>query len=1262
MRTNARTRKIHLAAWTLVVPCLIIGVTSGASAFPQDGLGTAASEVRARYGTLPLMFEANQGQTDSNVLFLARGPGYNLFLTADRAVLALQDFQASGRLGSGKAASHGKQPGTDDAVLAMKLVGANSKATIAGVDELPGKSNYFIGSDPSNWRSDVPNFGKVKYENAYPGIDLVYYGRQGQLEYDFVVSPGADPGSIRLALDGAGSGEGKPELQLASDGDLIVKCGEGAMRFHKPVVYQTAHNGQRTFVEGRYRLAGHQVSLEVSKYDRRRPLVIDPVLTYSTFLGGTGPDIAYGIAADDAGDAYVAGITGSLNFPVKSALQTTENGQSNAFVAKINPSGTGLVYSTYVGGSGADSASAIALDSLGNVYITGSTSSQNFPVTAKVFQSTLAGTINAFVAKLSASGSALTYATYLGGSATDDGQGIAVGVSGNVYITGSTTSPNFPTLNALQTGNAQCSVVDMVETCSADAFVAELNPTASALVYSTYLGGSSTDSGQAIAVNAQGEAVVAGYTYSSDFPTQNPLQPTSGGGVDAFVTALDASGLTLAFSTYLGGTGQDQAFGLALDAAQNIYITGQTQSSDFPTTPGAFQGAGAYGGAGDAFLTKLSGTGNALLSSTFIGGSALDQGNGVAVDSAGNVVVVGVTQSTDFPTSDALQNVLGLSGAGNCATSANPTNVCSDAFIARLNASGQISYSTYLGGTGEDFAQAVAMDSTGTPYVAGSTASSNFPIIGGALQSAYAGGSNGNAFIAKIESSDGPGAALTPQELNFGNEALNVASTAQTVTLTNEGSLPLEITSIEASGNYAASSTCGATLSAGGGSCTISITFTPTTAGSSTEQITINDNAANSPQLVAVTGNGVNGGSGTLTLSPKSLVFPVQAVGTTSPPQVVQVINASQTAITLTGITIGGDFAETNNCGVQPNVLNAAAVLNAGASCSVTVTFAPTASGSRTSTLTITENASSGSQAVTVTGTGGGLFVLSANARSNNIVIGTKSTTFTITASAAASFTSTIALSCSSGATCSFNPATITAGQSTIMTVSGLSAGTANPFNLTVTGTAGANTSTLELSIFLQDFMVTATPLLTNVNAGQTTTYSVTVTGINGFNGIVLLSVSSILPSETDAYWSPTSAITVTPSSTGTATLSLTTTTQQTTARGWPRRRPPGGGDFLQRGIGILAAGLIVLLTAVLAANRRRYGFPIRTRYLAGVLAILILTMGTISCENYGYNVIGTPNIVGTPTGTYVITIEGTLGTNSTVIHTYSVNLSVAPG
>jgi hypothetical protein len=1219
------------------------GIVTAASAplspLSSGSEGSVPKAPGALYGSLPLTFEPNEGQTDPRVRFLAHGQGYSLFLTSDEMVLALRaGLDASQSQGHEGAARGGT-------VLGMKLLGVR-QGRVEGMEELAGKSNYFIGNDPKKWRTDVPNYAQVKYSGVYPGVDLVYYGRHGQLEYDFVVKPEGSPGEVRFRV------EGGDRVRVNEAGELVIQTGAGEVELRRPEAYQGEGGGRRRVAVSYVRRGDGEIGLKVGAYRRDRALTIDPVLVYSTYLGGSGGDIAYGIRVDSSDNAYVTGITGSVNFPVKSADQPSLAGESNAFVSKLNASGSGLIYSTYIGGTGSDAAAGIAIDASGNAYIVGNTSSVDFPVTPGAFQPTYGGATDAFVTKLNALGSSLTYSSYLGGSAADFGQGIAVDSSGNAFVTGSTESFDLPTLNPLQPGNDGCTTIDMVETCSSDAFVAEVNTGGSALVYSTYLGGSGTDSGQAIAVDGAGDAYITGYTGSSDFPTQNALQSQSGGGNDAFVTEFNPSGSQLVFSTYLGGNGNDQAFGLVLDTSGNIYVTGGTQSTNFPTTPNVFQTA--YGGNGDAFLTKMGMGGTLLVYSTFIGGSGLDQGNGVAVDSLGNAVVVGSTQSSDFPSVDPSQRVLGISGAGSCGSAAGTAEVCSDAFVTRLNPSGMPEYSTYLGGTEADFAQAVAVDSTGAPYVAGSTASSNFPAIVGALQGAYAGvGSSGNAFVAKVDASDLPGIALSPQALNFGNQTLGVASTAQSITLINAGSAPLQITSIAGTPEYAVSNNCGTTVPAGSGSCTINVTFTPTTAGANTNELIITDNAAGSPHYVAVTGSGVTGGAGTLTPTPKSVVFPIQALNTTSPAQVVQLVNASLAAITISDITVTGDFAETNNCGTEP------AVLNAGASCSVSVTFTPTASGSRTGSLSITDNAAGSPQGVGLSGAGGGVFTVSANSRSSSILVGTDSTTFTISASAASSFTSSITFGCSSGVTCSFNPTSIMAGQSTVMSVTGLSATTSNPLNLTVTGTSGSNTATVTLAIFLQDFTVAATPNLNDIDAGQNATYIATVTPVNGFNAVVLFSCSSTLPASS-CTWSPSSGLVLNGLSPNSATLTVTTTSQQST-HGWPRRLPPGGPG--SRGLWVVAAGLIAMCGALLASVKRRpHALLRRARFMLVVAGIVLLAAGALSCQTYGYNVIAPPIQVGTPTGTYTITISGTLGSNSNVVRSTTVNLTVGPG
>jgi hypothetical protein len=622
---------------------------------------------------------------------------------------------------------------TTGGVLRMKLLHANPAAKVTGTDELPGTSSYFIGNDPKKWRSNVPTYAKVKYEGIYSGIDLVYYGNQRQLEYDFVVAPGADPSRIRFKFRGAGT------LRIDDRGDLLLEAEGDEIRLQKPQVYQET-SGTRKAVEGHYRMAGaNTISFRVADYDRSRPLIIDPVLVYSTYLGGTSTDIGIGIAVDSSGNAYLTGETTSTNFPTVNALQSSCGGGcangSNAFVAKINASGSALIYSTYLGGSVGDQGVGVAVDSSDNAYVTGYTQSSDFPTVNALQSSIGSGRVaDAFVAKINASGSALIYSTYLGGSGSDVGSAIAVDSSGNAYVTGATYSSNFPTVNALQSMNGG-------NGGEGNAFVAKINASGSALIYSTYLGGSGNgggntagDLGTGIAVDSSGNAYVIGFASSSNFPTVNALQSIYGGGTyDAFVAKINASGSALIYSTYLGGSQSDGGDGIVVDSSDNAYVTGFTQSTDFPTV-NPIQ-ANLRGG-GNAFIAKINASGSALIYSTYLGGSGgNDVGVGIAVDSSGNGYVTGGTNSTDFPTVNPIQT--SISGV-------------SDAFVAKINASGSaLVYSTYLGGSGSDNGSGIAVDSAGNAYITGTTTSTNFPTMN-PLQPANAGGED--AFVVKIAS------------------------------------------------------------------------------------------------------------------------------------------------------------------------------------------------------------------------------------------------------------------------------------------------------------------------------------------------------------------------------------------------------------------------------------------------------------------------------------------------------------------------------
>jgi hypothetical protein len=674
-----------------------------------------------------MSFEENFGQTADEVKFLARGGGYTLFLTGTEAVFVLarrSDAQTEDRqrerLISGDVAASASEvePSEPPAVLRMKLEGANPQPTVSGLNELEGKVNYFIGNDPEKWHTEIPTFGRVRYEEVYQGVGMVYYGNQRQLEYDFVVAPGADYKQIALKFEGADG----VELDSGT-GDLLLRVGDEVIRQHRPVVYQEV-NGERRELESGYALKGAgRVEFAVGQYDASKPLVIDPVLAYSTYLGGSGLDQGNGIAVDSAGNAYVTGQTISTNFPTAKAVQGTYAGLSEAFVTKLNANGSALLYSTYLGGTEDDLGRDIEVDSAGNAYVTGDTLSSNFP-TANAVQGTYTGSQDLFVTKLNATGSALLYSTYLGGSASDQVNGIAVDSAGNACVTGFTPSTNFPTANAVQGTYAGG---------DGDAFVTKLNATGSAVLYSTYLGGSDSDGGGDIAVDSAGNVHVAGGTSSINFPTANAVQGTyAGGGGDAFVTKLNANGSALLYSTYLGGSDGDQGLGIAVDSAGNAYVTGVTASTDFPTA-NAVQGT--YAGGADAFVTKLNANGSAKLYSTYLGGSTFDAANGIAVDSAGNAYITGVINSTDFPTADAVQ---GTYGGGT-----------RDAFVTKLSAIGSaLLYSTYLGGSEIDRGFGIAVDSAGNAYVTGTTFSTNFPVSPDSFQPAA--GSSQDSFISKL--------------------------------------------------------------------------------------------------------------------------------------------------------------------------------------------------------------------------------------------------------------------------------------------------------------------------------------------------------------------------------------------------------------------------------------------------------------------------------------------------------------------------------
>ena len=631
-----------------------------------------------RYGSLPLAFEPNQGQSDSRVRFLSRGDGYTVFLTESGAVLTVDD-------GTGTA-------------IRTSLIGAGP-AHIYGADPLSGRSNYIIGNDPRRWHTGVPQFGKVRYEGIYAGIDLLFYGNQRQLEYDFIVSPHHQPSAIRLAIDGAQS------VRLDSNGDLVLGTRSQPIRMQRPIAYQEIE-GTRRFVAVRYRLmGGHTVGFDVAPYDTRAALVIDPlVLVHSSYLGGFGWDEPNDMALDAAGNIYVTGLTEGLEFPITPGGQLSTSVSSvNAFVTKIDPSGSSIIYSTIFGGGGFENPHAIAIDASGAAVVAGGTTSADFPSVGGG-QTELLGPEDAFLVKLSPSGTAVVYATLLGGSAADEFTDLSITSSGEVYAVWTTLSVDFPVRNAVQPSFAGGTF---------DMFAVKLNADASQVMYATYLGGSGDESGPSLAVDSEGSALIVGATRSTDFPTANALQPTFRGGSggfypDAFITKLSSDGSSFVYSTYLGGLTWDGANDVAVDASGNAYVVGSTDSGDFPRVGGIPRTN--YYAYPDAFVAKINSTGSALLLSTTLGGSYSDGAGRVGLDATGNVWIAGSTSSEDFPVRSPFQAAF----AGGW----------DDGFVAKLNPQGSsLLSSTYFGGSAHDYISAIAIDATGSVLVAGVTSS-----------------------------------------------------------------------------------------------------------------------------------------------------------------------------------------------------------------------------------------------------------------------------------------------------------------------------------------------------------------------------------------------------------------------------------------------------------------------------------------------------------------------------------------------------------
>jgi hypothetical protein len=681
-----------------------------------DAIWPARAAPLGVIGRAPLPFVPNVGQSDPEVRFQVHTMGGTAFFTPGGMVLSLPNPGGSPTNEGGKP-DRSADPTSPSTIVRIRFEDARSAPVIEGLGRLPGIVNYFVGDDPTRWHAHLPTYEAVVYRELYAGIDLRYDGKSGGLKGTYLVEPGADPGAIQLAYGGV------DRVAVDEQGDLVLFAPYGEIRQEAPRIYQEKE-GVLEPVAGGYALQGSNlVGFEIGDYDSTRPLLIDPNLVYSTYLGGSNSDSGSSIAVDSAYNVYVTGGTASTDFPTENPAQGALAGAGDVFVTKLNRHGTEILYSTFLGGNESDQSNEVVVDKAGNAYVVGTTESSNFPKMG-AFDSSFVGPDEAFVVKLAPRGSQLVYATFLGGSDSDKGQGIAVDDEGYAYVTGNTQSEDFPTMNPYQGALAN-------ELGYAEAFVAKFNVNGSALVYSTYLGGDRGANGYDVAVDDLGKAYVTGDTRSTDFPTTGAYEETLSGGTDAFLSKLSSAGTDLDCSTYLGGGNNDSGLTIGLGGANQAYVGGRTSSSDFPIYRAAQPNrAGTW----DGFVTQLGSDCSVLLFSTFLGGSEDEQINSLAVDPFGSVFVTGQTRSTDFPTVEPDQ----VSNAGTY-----------DVFVAKLYSTGGLPYSCYWGGSGSDYGEGIAIDPAGNAHIAGRTYSSDFPISaggGGPVDDTY---SEGEAFVAR---------------------------------------------------------------------------------------------------------------------------------------------------------------------------------------------------------------------------------------------------------------------------------------------------------------------------------------------------------------------------------------------------------------------------------------------------------------------------------------------------------------------------------
>jgi hypothetical protein len=906
-----------------------------------------------QYGELPLTFEPNEGQAGVDVRFVARARGASVFLQDRGATLVTTGRREDGSV--------------QQTVLRMSLAGGEWAQSPVASEQREGTTNYLVGNDPKNWHAGIANFGRVLYAGVYPGVDLVFYGNHRRLEHDFQVAAGADYRQIRVRLDGAKS------LSATTEGGLEVRTEGATLRFEPPAVYQTKGE-ERITVESRYLILGkNEFGFELGTYDKGLPIVIDPVLSYSTYLAGSNSDLGAAIAVDQNGAAYLTGYTNSTDFPVKGTAIGTCGGNcsvSNVFVTKLNAKGTAPVYSTIVGGSGSDQATAIAIDAYGNAVVTGTTNSVDFPQKNGITAVISTYNSHAFVFSLTPSGTGFHYSTYLGGDGQDVGTGVAIDTAGSAYVSGITTSTNFPVTTGHQIGTPPTNYNGN------DIFVVKLAKLGH-LQYATLIGGNGSGNPYptyypsytaiSVGVDSKGEATVGGAAYSGLITTAAAYQssyPNKTSAFSGFVQKLDATGATLLYGSYLGGTGanasngQDYISQIIVDSLGYTYATGTAGSVDFPTTPGAYQTANA-GTQPVAFVTKMDPSLSTLEFSTLLGGSkgifwqGASNGMALALDSNNNLVIAGSTTQTDFPLVSPLVTELPFSQFYSTAT----------AFLSVLNPTGSgLMYSTLFGGSTAAAASGVAADSSGAAYITGTTQDSDLPTTSGAFQpKLLTTGYQQHAFVTKFSlSQPNASACFSTNNLSF-SSIDGAVSYPRTLTITNCGTIPLTISSVVNSNPAFTGDITACTTIAPAKSCNLTMRYAPL-AGTNyydSGTLTFQDNAPLASQIVELSAN---------VLRPDINVYPYYQlgfgdvpIGVTSVPVTYQIYTTQGLPLHITGVQTTGPFAASTNC---PKALSV------NQYCTLSMTFTPTAVGAALGTVLVYDDAPNSPQSMTLSGNG----------------------------------------------------------------------------------------------------------------------------------------------------------------------------------------------------------------------------------------------------------------------------------------------------